>query len=128
MRGNGEQPLVWAIRYNRRAKSDILAAWHHLAGSASEQIADALEKGLYAEISKLAQLPTRWPVAEEDKLFRESVRRMLYQRTPGGPAYRVLFVMRENPDDAPTVTIIHIRHSAQKLVTRKEAKEIEASE
>ena len=128
MRGNGEQPFVWAIRFNRRAKSDIAAAWRHFAESASVNIADAWEKELYAEIAKLAQLPTRWPLAEEDKLFRESVRRMLYRRTAGGPAYRVLFVLRENPDDAPTVVIIHIRHAAQKPMTRKEAREIEASE
>ena len=53
---------------------------------------------------------------------------MLYRRTAGGPAYRVLFVLRENSDDAPTVTIIHVRHAAHKPMTRKEAREIEASE
>ena len=80
------------------------------------------------EIAKLAQFPAMWPLAEEDKLFRESVRRMLYRRPPNGSAYRVLFVLRENPDDAPTVTIIHVRHAAQKPMTRKEAREIEAAE
>ncbi|MGI4789685.1 MAG: hypothetical protein ACRYFS_12635 [Janthinobacterium lividum] len=128
MRGNGEQPFVWAIRYNIRAKSDIAAAWRHFAESGSEDIANVWEEGLYAEVAKLARIPTRWPIAEEDKLFRESVRRMLYRRTPGGPAYRVLFVLRQNPDDAPTVAIIHIRHAAQKPMTRKEAREIEAAE
>ena len=128
MRGNDDQPFVWAIRFNRRVKSDIAAAWRHFAESASVDIADAWERELYAEVAKLARFPAMWPVAEEDKLFRENVRRMLYRRTAGGPAYRVLFVLRENPDDAPTVAIIHVRHSAQKPMTRKEAREIEASE
>ena len=128
MRGNGEQPHIWAIRYNRQAKSDIAAAWRHFAETANVDVAEDWEKELYTEIAKLAQLPARWPVAEEDKLFRENVRRLLYRRTPSGPAYRILFVLRENPDDAPTVTIIHVRHAAQKPVTRKEARKIEVSE
>ncbi len=128
MRGNDEQHPIWAIRFNRRARSDIAAAWRHFAGTAGEETADTWQQGLDAEIAKLAQFPASRPLAEEDKLFRESVRRMLYRRTPSGPAYRVLFVLRENPDDAPTVTIIHIRHDAQKPITRKEAREIESSE
>ena len=128
MRGNGEQLVTWAIRTTTRARSDIAAAWRHFAGTASEETADAWRQGLDLEIAKLAQFPAMWPVAEEDKLFRESIRRMLYRRTPSGPAYRVLFVLRQNPDDAPTVTIIHVRHAAQKPMTRKEAREIESSE
>ncbi len=112
----------------RRANSDRAAAWFYFAETANEEIARAWRQGLDAEVAKLAQFPGSWPVAEEDKLFRESVRRMLYRRTPSGPAYRVLFVLRENPDDAPTVVIIHVRHAAQKPMTRKEAREIEASE
>ncbi len=128
MRDKREEPAAWVIRMTRRANSDKLAAWIHFAETANVEIADAWRQGLDAEIAKLAQFPAMWPLAEEDKLFRESVRRMLYRRTPSGPAYRVLFVLRENPDDAPTVTIIHVRHAAQKPMTRKEAREIETSE
>ncbi len=123
-----EPPAIWAIRTTKRARSDMEAAEERLALLTDEAQAEAWSKGLSLEVSKLAQYPTRWPAAEENKLFREEVRRMLYRRTAGGPAYRVLFVLRENPDDAPTVTIIHVRHAAQKPMTRKEAKEIEASE
>ena len=125
MRQEAEPPQIWAIRQTTRADIDVLAASVYIAETAGVEIARDWLEGLKAEIAKLAQLPTRWPLAEEDKLFRESVRRMLYRRTAGGPAYRVLFVLRENPDDAPTVVIIHIRHAAQKPMTRKEAREIE---
>ena len=128
MRQDEEQPQIWAIRQTIRADTDILAASVYIAENAGVETARTWMSGLKAQIAKLAQLPTRWPVAEEDKLFRESVRRMLYRRTASGPAYRVLFVLRENPDDAPTVTVIHVRHAAQKPMTRKEAREIEASE
>ncbi len=128
MRQDSDQPLIWALRFTLRAKADSAAALDCFTAREGIEIARAWKKGFDAEIAKLAQLPTRWPIAEEDKLFRESVRRMLYRRTPSGPAYRVLFVLRENPDDAPTVVIIHVRHAAQKPMTRKEAREIEASE
>ncbi len=128
MRQDAEPPVVWAIRPTARADTEILAASIYVAENAGVETASAWLKGLKEEIAKLAQLPMRWPVAEEDKLFRENVRRLLYRRTPSGPAYRVLFTLRENPDDAPTVTIIHVCHAAQKPMTRKEAKEIEASE
>ena len=125
---DNEPPITWAIRTTKRARSDMEAAEERLAELTDEAIAEAWSEGLNTEIAKLAQLPTRWPLAEEDKLFRETVRRMLYRRTESGPAYRVLFVLREAPDDAPTVTIIHVRHAAQKPMTRKEAQGIESAE
>lgn len=128
MATSDEPPAIWAVRTTKRARSDMEAAEERLAVLTDEEIAEAWSEGLEAEIAKLAQIPTRWPLAEEDKMFRESVRRLLYRRTLSGPAYRVLFVLRENPDDAPTVTIIHVRHAAQKPMTRKEAREIEAAE
>ena len=128
MRQDPDQPLIWAIRFTSRAKADSAAALTYFTNKEGIEIARAWKNGFDAEVAKLAQLPMRWPVAEEDKLFRESVRRLLYRRTPTGPAYRVLFALRQNLDDAPTVTVIHVRHAAQKSMTRKEAREIEASE
>ncbi len=61
-------------------------------------------------------------------MFRQTIRRMLYRRTRTGPTYRVLFTLRESPDDAPTVAIIHVRHAAQAPMTQQEAWEIESSE
>ncbi len=123
-----DRPMIWAIRFTSRADADIIAAADFFADNAGIEIARTWMQGLNAEVAKLAQFPTLWPVAEEAQLFRENIRRMLYRRTRRGPAYRVLFVMRQNPDDAPTVAIIHVRHAAQAPMTQEEAWEIEGSE
>lgn len=90
-------------------------------------IADAWESGLKAEIAKLAQFPQRFS-SEESDFFSVPVRKMIYRRTRRGPAYLVYFTLRRLPDDAPTLLIMHLRHGSQSPVTRKEAREIEASE
>ena len=77
MASSTEEPVVWAIRFTNRASEDIQAAEDYLVETAGDDIARAWSKGLTAEVAKLAQFPTIWPVAEEDKLFKQSVRRML---------------------------------------------------
>lgn len=126
--GNGEQPISWVIRFTSRADDDLMGASAYFAEQAGISIARAWVAGLRAEAAKLALLPTRWPVAEESSLFRENVRRMLYRRTRGGPSYRVLYILRQSLDDAPTVAIIHVRHAAQAPMTQDEAREIESAE
>jgi plasmid stabilization system protein ParE len=128
MASSAEQPVVWAIRFTDRASDDIQAAEDYLVETAGDDIAKAWSRGLIVEVAKLARFPTIWPAAEEDKLFKQSVRRMLHRRTKRGPACRVLFVLRQSPDDAPTVGTIHVRHSARAPVTQQEAWKIEASE
>jgi len=128
MASSDEQPTIWAIRFTKRARADMEAAEDRLAEFIGEEKAEAWAAGLEDEAGKLAQFPTIWQIAEEDKLFKENIRRMLYRRTRSGPAYRVLFVLRQNPDDAPTVFIIHVRHATQAPMTQQEAWEIEASE
>ena len=91
---DNDPPIIWAIRTTKRARSDMEAAEERLAVLVVEDNAEVWSEGLEVEIAKLAQLPTRWPIAEEDKLFWENVRRMLYRRTASGPAYRVLFALR----------------------------------
>ena len=128
MASSNEQAKIWAVRFTKRARADMEAAEDRLAELVGEDKAEAWATGLEDEAGKLAQFPTIWQIAEEDKLFKESIRRMLYRRTRSGPAYRVLFVLRENPDDAPTVAVLHVRHSAQAPMTQQEAWEIENSE
>ncbi len=127
MTDGAEQPIIWAIRYTQWAIRDISAAWMHFAGSADAEAADAWEEGLKAEIAKLAQFPQRFS-AEDNDIFSVPVRKMTYRRTQNGPAYYVCFTLRLNPNDALTLLIMHLRHAAQKPMTRKEARKIESSE
>ena len=124
----GEQPLRWIIRISTRVDREITAAREHLTRTAGEEIAEDWQEGLQREIAKLAQFPARVPVAQEDNLFTETIRALLYRRTVRGPAYRIFFILKNADQEAPTVGIIHIRHAARKPMTRKEAREIEASE
>ena len=124
----GEQPKTWAIRITDRADTEMTNARQYFERTAGEEIAEEWLLSLRREIAKLAQFPARLLVAPEDKWFQEAVHVFLYRRTPGGPTYRVFVVLKETEMEAPTVTVIHVRHAAQKPMTRKEAKEIEASE
>lgn len=123
-----EQPTIWAIRFANRARADVLEAEDYFVEKADAEIARAWSAGLVEETAKLARYPSIWPLAEENSLFKETVHRMLYRRTRTGPAYRVLFVLRQSPDDAPTVGIIHVRRAARAPMTQQEAWEIESSE
>lgn len=122
-----DQPVVWAIRYTQWAIRDISAAWTHFAETVDVDRADAWETGLKAEIAKLAQFPQRFSTGEDDGNFTIPVRRMTYRRTRRGPACFVYFTLRTNADDAPTLLIMHLRHAAKAPLTRREARDIEAS-
>jgi plasmid stabilization system protein ParE len=120
-----DQPTTWAIRLTAKAYASLEAAWRHLARTAGEEIADAWREGLEEEISRLARMPGSLPLARENDRFAETVRSLLYRRTPRGPAHRILFVQRSSELEAPTVVVINIRHGAQAPITRREARELE---
>ena len=126
--GDSDSPVVWAIRLTERAQADLADAWRYIAGTAGEEIADSWQSGLKSELSTLAQFPERTPVAKESRFFSQPVHKSLYRRTPRGPAYFILFMLETAPEDPPTVRVKHIRHGARGPMTRKEAREIEASE
>ena len=128
MTSDAEQPIIWAIRYTQEAIKNISLTWNHFAESADQDVADAWESGLKTEISKLAQYPQRFALEEEDGIFSVPIRKMMYRRTRRSAAYFVYFTLRTSPEDAPTLLIMHIRHTAQAPITRKEAREIEGSE
>ena len=114
-----DQPTRWAIRLSKRADNEITAARQRFTRTAGEEIAEEWQDGLKSEIAKLSQFPARLPVAPEDKLFKETIYVLLYRRTTRGPAYRVFFFLREAQEEVPTVAIVHVRHAAQKPMTRK---------
>lgn len=121
-----ERSSAYVLRFQERALRDIDVAFVRLAELSGENIADAWRDGLREAIAGLAQNPRRCPRAPER--FRREVCQLVYRRTPGGPAHRILFTITgEEPGspDAPTVTILHIRHGARRPITGREAGEIE---
>lgn len=123
----GEAPHVYALRISARARADIEEAAMRFANLSGEQVANEWRDGLYEAIRPLATTPRR-QVAEESLRFRQEVRQLVYRRRPGAVAYRILFTIREPEEDAPYVRILHVRHGAQRPVTRAEARAIEETE
>lgn len=95
----------------------------------SEQRALEWHQGLYTAISGLTQNPRRYAVqsAESKKIGRE-VRREIYRHTPRNraTAYYLFYMVQDETDDGPLVTVVHIRHTSRKPMTRAEAKNIRA--
>lgn len=116
----------WAIRLTARAHADIEAAWQHFADTADEDFADLWREGLEGALATLAVFPSRLPLAAEHDFFPEIVHVLLYRRTRSGPAYRVLFVLRDSIEDGPIVGVLRVRHASAAPMTEDEAQEIAA--
>ena len=59
-----EESIIWTIRFRNRASDDIQAVEDYFVETAGEDFAQFWSKGFIAEVAKLAQFPTIWPVAE----------------------------------------------------------------
>lgn len=118
-------PLSYVLRISPRAERDIDAHTVRMAELAGPQIARAGYEGRLSAMSVLSQNPRRHAVISENRRFRCEVRQMLCRRTPSGPAWRVLFMVRDGGEDAPTVNLLHVRHGAQRPISRTEARELE---
>lgn len=121
-----DSPGVWAIRLTERAQVDLADAWRDIAVPTGDAIADSWESGPKSELSTVARLPERTPMAKESRFFSPAVRKLLDRRTPRSPAYFALFTLETAPEDPPTIRFKSIRFGARAPITRKEAREIEA--
>ena len=115
----------YALRFIGDAVQNIEDAFHHQADTAGFDLAQEWRGRLAKEIASLATNPTRFPLAPESRLFRLPVRHLVWRRTVSSVAYRILFWIEENEDDAPAVIILQIRHGSAKPVSRKEARKLQ---
>lgn len=121
-----EDEKSYALRVRRRALLDMQEALVRLAELVDDEYAVAWFSTLEDTLAKVATFPRRWPVAEENHLFRQEVRALPYRYGSRTPAYRILFTIAEDEYDAPTVYILHVRHGARRPISRVEARKIEA--
>ena len=124
----GGAPRRYALRLLPRAERDIEAHAERMATLTDPANAQAWHAGLFAAIAGLAEDPQRCPIVPEQARFRRETRQFLYRPKPGGPVWRVLFTLRASEEDAPALILLHVRHGAQRPITRREAREIEAEE
>lgn len=126
---HSEQPRIYALRLQERAVRDINIAYVRFAELVSADIADEWRVGIQEAIAGLATNPRRYPRVPER--FQREVRHALYRRPGSRTAYRILFTItgeEEGSQDAPTVTILHVRHASSRPITRTQARQIEAQE
>ncbi len=132
MNGNvdGEDARPYAVRLSQQADQDAAEATLYLDDATPDKtLAMQWLTGLYLEIGRLATLPQRHAVAErETRLFGRETRRVVYRRSAASVAYLVFFSIVEEGEEGPTVTVLHIRHSSRKPLTRAEARQILANQ
>lgn len=121
-----EEPHFYALRITPRAAADIDAAYARLVELTDVEIADDWKAGLLEAVAPLAFMSHR-QIAPEQARFQQEIRQIIYRRRTGSVAYRVLFTIVEEKDDASYVRVLHVRHGAARPITRAEAKEIEAA-
>ncbi len=121
-----QMPYSYALRVLPRAERDMDRHVARMAEDAGPGIALAWYQGLFTVLASLSQNPGRCAPVNENNYFRKEVRQLLYQRTATSSAWRILFTIEEDAEDAPTVGILHVRHGAQRPITRAEARQIES--
>lgn len=115
---------TYAIRFTSAARQAIDEHHAWVKASAGKGAADAWQDDILKAIGPLATLPHRCVVAKEDELFPEAVvRQLVYPRRRGPAAYRILFTVHEDPDDAPFVRVQFVLHTSHPPLTEWPADE-----
>lgn len=122
---------TYAVRFSPRAECEAIdAAADHAERTGSPERGSTWYVGLREAAGKLASYPTRFPVRQrESRLLGETMRAFLYRLTPDSRAiYHAFYTVEDNSPDGPRVTILHVRHSARRPLTRREAGQITRDE
>jgi plasmid stabilization system protein ParE len=102
--------MDFRVELSGQAQHDIAAVYDWLR---SQQAGDAGERwfvALRAAVASLANLPSRCPLAPENRDSPVEVRQLLYGRRPH--VYRVLFSVAGD-----VVHVLHIRHGRRRPVS-----------
>lgn len=122
---------IYAVRPSDKVADQIEAEHQRLTSVFGADAADRWEDSLADAIASLATLPNRCPAAEETAVFArvrpgQTLQVLIHKQTAKSAAWRILFSVYEaSENDAPTVRIQHIRHSAQAPMTEWPADENE---
>jgi plasmid stabilization system protein ParE len=121
-----DRPTVYVIRYSERALRDIDEVLSWLKDNVSEEAAVEWRDGFFTRVSILSTFPMGHPAAPEASRFARPVRHLLYRRLSSASGHRVLFTLSSPIGEPPTVTILHVRHTSRRPITKAEARTIEA--
>ncbi len=121
----------YTLRVTERAARDMEAHLLRLERLIGPDVALAWREGILAAIGSLSRNPRRCARIPEQARFHFETRQLLYRRTPGGPAWRLLFTLTDEGQgtpDPPTVHLLHVRHAAERPVSAAEARTLESRE
>ena len=120
-----QEDQKYAIRFRSRARLELDEARVRLAEMTDLDHAVEWYNGFLDSLATLTDNPGRHLIAHENNYFRDTVHVYTYRLTARGAAYQVYYTIVEFDQDAPFVTILHIRHGARKPMTRAEARKID---
>lgn len=109
------EPTVYAIRLMPSAKQEIDEERNRLLRESGLDSAVRWLQTMDIALSSLATYPRRCAVARESVLLPDEVRQLLIP--PRYPRWRLLFTVHEGGDDAPTIRVHLLRHTAQAPLT-----------
>jgi plasmid stabilization system protein ParE len=101
--------MDFSVELSYQAQADVAGIYDWLR---SQEAGDAGERwfvALRTAIDSLTSLPTRCPVAPENRDSPVEVRQLLYGRRPH--VYRILFAIERD-----VVQVLHIRHGRRRRV------------
>ena len=88
------------------AYAGMESAFDYISAEQSLSGAHEWATGLMDAINSLKMFPSRCQTAPENEFFAQEIRQLLYGK--GRRVYRILFTITSD-----TVSVLHIRHSAQ---------------
>jgi plasmid stabilization system protein ParE len=103
--------MDFRVDLSDQAQRDIIAIYDWLRSQQAGDEGERWFRGLRAAISSLSRLPSRCPVAPQNRDSPAEVRQLLYGRRPH--VYRILFSIQED-----VVNILHIRHGRRRRLMR----------
>ena len=120
---------VYSIRLHERAISDIDLAYLRFADLVSRKIANEWLDGIKESISDLSFNPRRFGLVPEK--FNLEVRQILFRSSGSQATYCIIFTIsgeEQDTRDAPMVTVLHVRHSVSRPISRNLARQIVSEE
>lgn len=113
---------IYAVRLTGAVREQTRAAFFWINDNAGIDAADAWQNGLDTAWASLATLPSRCPVADEDRFYQKKhpgppLRVFLYRH--GRSVWQILFTIHEaEGGDQAYVKLHQLRNAAQKPLTK----------
>ena len=120
--------VTYRLEISPRAVRDIDFAVVRFSELEGEKIAAEWQLGLVSFFETLSIHPRRFPLAREHRAFASEIRQAIYSRSSNSVRYRLFYRVSDSTLPFPIVLLIHVRHSAARDITRKQAREIEAQD